>query len=141
MEATFDDSAERKQDIDALIGAASKAPDVSSFLDSFALSPDEVRRGSDKKPDLVLSTIHQAKGLEWDTVFVMGLTEGMLPHTRSSDIEEERRLFYVAISRAKGKLYLSYSMASGRFYSTEEQKLSRFVTELPENSYGIISGI
>lgn len=140
METTFDDAAERKLDIDALIGAAAKAPDVSSFLDSFVLSPDDVRR-SEKKTDLILSTIHQAKGLEWDTVFVMGLAEGMLPHTRSSDVEEERRLFYVAVSRAKAKLYLSYSMASGRFYSTDVLQLSRFVTELPENSYGTISGI
>ena len=117
METTFDDAAERKLDIDALIGAAAKAPDVNSFLDSFVLSPDDVRR-SEKKTDLILSTIHQAKGLEWDTVFVMGLAEGMLPHTRSSDVEEERRLFDVAVSRAKAKLYLSYSMASGRLDST-----------------------
>jgi DNA helicase-2/ATP-dependent DNA helicase PcrA len=141
MESAFDDAEERKPDIDALIGAAAKAPDAGSFLDSFALSP-ESKPGHDgkKSPDLILSTIHQAKGLEWDCVFVMGLAEGLLPHARSSDIEEERRLFYVAISRAKEKLFLSYPAVSGRFYSVEELRPSRFITELPENSYEIISG-
>ncbi|MEK7160729.1 MAG: 3'-5' exonuclease, partial [Patescibacteria group bacterium] len=67
---------------------------------------------------IVLSTIHQAKGLEWDTVFVIGLVNGQFPSYQSfknkKNLEEERRLFYVAVTRAKNKLFLSYPFSPGR---------------------------
>lgn len=152
MESSFDDYAERMPDIDALIGAAARSESISAFLDAFALSPDEplahhalddggpsasstANSAGKRKPDLILSTIHQAKGLEWDVVFVMGLAEGMLPHARASDVEEERRLFYVAVSRAKSRLFLSYPLATGRFYDVRELQISRFLSGLPDSCY------
>jgi DNA helicase-2/ATP-dependent DNA helicase PcrA len=141
LENSFDDAAERKPDIDALIGAAARSESVSDFLDSFALIPDHITDATigtpheRKKPDLVLSTIHQAKGLEWDCVFVMGLAEGMLPNSRAVDMEEERRLFYVAVSRAKNKLFLSYPLASARFYDVSGLQASRFLSDLPDSCY------
>jgi DNA helicase-2/ATP-dependent DNA helicase PcrA len=133
MDETFDDADERKQDIEALVGAASRYQSSSEFLDAFSLdmeSPDHA-----KNNDVVLSTIHQAKGLEWDSVFVIGLIDGVLPHERSFDIEEERRLFYVAASRAKTKLVMSHTSMSGRFYEMGRQRPSRFLLELPSECY------
>ena len=57
----------------------------------------------------MLSTIHSAKGLEWDTVFMVGMEDGVLPHTNSADIEEERRVAYVGVTRARQRLGLTYS--------------------------------
>ncbi len=81
-------------------------------------------------------TVHSAKGLEFDAVFLCGLEDGLFPHQRSllerNGIEEERRLCYVAITRAKKMLFLSYAL-SRRMYGTEMQCLpSRFLHELPE---------
>ena len=58
---------------------------------------------------VVLSTIHSAKGLEWDTVFLVGVEDGVLPHTNCKDIEEERRVAYVGMTRARRRLGLTYS--------------------------------
>jgi hypothetical protein len=70
-------------------------------------------------PKIVLSTIHQAKGLEWTVVFVIHLTNGSFPNERAlkenNGLEEERRLFYVAITRAKEHLYLTYPMTGGHY--------------------------
>ena len=83
-----------------------------------------------------LSSVHQAKGLEYHTVFVIWLTDGMFPSTRSLDtreaIEEERRLFYVAITRAKDELYLTYpQMRLNAGYGDMFQRPSRFLREIP----------
>jgi DNA helicase-2/ATP-dependent DNA helicase PcrA len=91
-----------------------------------------------------LSTVHQAKGQEWRVVFVIGLCDGMFPLARSLDNregeEEERRLFYVAVTRAKDELYLTYPLLrvtggdAGSF-----QRASRFLAELPAESYQELS--
>lgn len=133
LEENFDDYEERKPDIEALVGAASKYESVNEFLEAFSLDLDSPTKPNDHS--VILSTIHQAKGLEWDSVFIMGLADGMLPHERSFDIEEERRLFYVAASRAKKKLVMTYPSSSGKFYEFNELRPSRFLVELPENSY------
>ncbi|HID72541.1 TPA: ATP-dependent helicase, partial [Candidatus Micrarchaeota archaeon] len=75
------------------------------------------------------------KGLEWDSVYIICAADGMLPIGRATDFDEERRLFYVAASRAKQKLVMSYPKASGKFYTFEELEPSRFIQELPEGSY------
>jgi len=86
-----------------------------------------------------LSTIHQAKGLEFKVVFVVMLCDGMFPSNRSLDStegeEEERRLFYVAITRAKDELYISYPMirtVAGGGSDDMIQQPSRFLSELPD---------
>src|SRR5207245_4559816 len=83
-----------------------------------------------------LSSVHQAKGLEFHTVFVIYLSDGMFPSARSLDtsaaLEEERRLFYVAVTRARDELYLSYPhMRLNAGYGDVFQRPSRFLKEIP----------
>ncbi|MFN7990586.1 MAG: ATP-dependent helicase [Candidatus Micrarchaeia archaeon] len=132
MEANFDDHEERKADVEALLGAAAGFPSVGEFLEAFSLDPDSPK--AESRP-VVLSTIHQAKGLEWDSVYILGLADGLLPLARSNDAEEERRLFYVAASRARRNLVMTYSVSSGRFYGHGSLEPSRFLRELPDSLY------
>ena len=85
-----------------------------------------------------LMTIHSAKGLEFDCVFISGLEEGLFPHENSSSdldgLEEERRLMYVAITRARKRLYLSFSQTRMLHGQTRYNVKSRFVEELPESA-------
>lgn len=110
---------ERVQDIEQLAVFAEQQPDLSRFLaeasmqESYATAAAKNTSGKDK---LVLSTIHQSKGLEWDAVFIVHLSAGQFPNDRAlkekNGIEEERRLFYVAITRARKYLYLSYPLTA-----------------------------
>ncbi len=88
---------------------------------------------------LILSTIHQAKGLEWHTVFLIGLVDGQFPHNKvfnePAELEEERRLFYVALTRAKKELYLTYPLFSSNF--GDFGRISQFIRELPEELFNI----
>ena len=91
----------------------------------------------DNQETLTLTTIHQAKGLEWDVVIVIGLTEGLFPHQRSLEtedqVEEERRLFYVAMTRAKRHLLITAPLISSSYFRGASQR-SRFISELPDES-------
>lgn len=93
---------------------------------------DQLREGE----KVVLMTLHSAKGLEFPVVFIVGLEEGLLPHylrlNDRSELEEERRLFYVGMTRAKEELYLSYVRRRGLFGRSFERMPSRFLSELPE---------
>ena len=84
-----------------------------------------------------LMTLHSAKGLEFSIVFMVGLEEGILPHTKSiynpSQLEEERRLCYVGLTRAKEKIFLSFALRRTLFGSTQVNPPSRFLGEIPEN--------
>lgn len=87
------------------------------------------------KDSVTLMTVHSAKGLEFDTVFITGLEEGLFPSLRNDvddDIEEERRLFYVAITRAKRTLYITHANDRIRFGMHEMKMKSRFLHEIPE---------
>ena len=89
---------------------------------------------------MVLSTVHRAKGLEWSRVFIAGLTDGGFPSAKSiGDLEreeEERRVFYVAVTRAKDELYLCYPIMDSRWYDGAIVKRpSLFIQELPEHIY------
>ena len=116
------------------MAAAEEHDNLSGFLQEVALltSADE---GDDERDQAQLLTIHAAKGLEWPIVFVAGLEEGTLPHERSlttpEGIEEERRLCYVALTRAGERLYLSW--AAGRVRG-QQLKPSRFLGEI--EAYG-----
>ncbi len=109
-----DDYPKRRKDLDQVKVLISGYGDLQSFVDDTALDPPEAMNSSalaDESGSLVLSTIHSAKGLEWDVVFVIGLAEGRFPHGNAGfgeQWEEERRLLYVAATRARKKLFLSY---------------------------------
>ncbi len=143
----FDDPEDRLDDLDQLGIFALNYESIEQFLSDVALSEGfqgEMKNQSSEDGDddyLILSTIHQAKGLEWSVVFIIGLVEGQFPNARAlkspEDVEEERRLFYVATTRAKDELYLTQPMTSffgsqmGRTFSGP----SRFITELPIHTY------
>ncbi|MDP2684571.1 MAG: ATP-dependent helicase [bacterium] len=125
LEQEYPDARERMQDLEQLAMFADKQKDIDRFLAEASLqenytqqerSPAEML-GKEKGDKLILSTIHQAKGLEWEVVFVIGLNNGQFPSDRSmkekNGVEEERRLFYVAITRAKKYLYFTYSLSGG----------------------------
>ena len=103
------------------------------FLDEIALVQNEDVLDDDVNR-ITLLTIHQAIGREWPTVFISGLTEGLFPHSRAlmdqEQMEEERRLFYVGITRAKSCLNLSYALRRG--WGDGDSAPSRFLTEIPE---------
>jgi DNA helicase-2/ATP-dependent DNA helicase PcrA len=107
---------------------------LASYLQQIALLTDADQK--DPNADTVkLMTIHAAKGLEFPVVFVGGLEEGLFPSGMSintrEELEEERRLFYVAITRAKGRLYLSYANTRYKFGSLTQNDPSRFIDEIP----------
>jgi ATP-dependent DNA helicase UvrD/PcrA len=148
VEAIYDDYAKmnftnyelRKEDLNQLAAFARQFQDLNEFLSQLALiSNVDAEAAPNQSPDseaVNLSTVHQAKGLEFQTVFVIWLTDGMFPGSRSieqrNDLEEERRLFYVAITRAKDELYLSYPhMRLTGGYGDVFQRPSRFLKEIP----------
>jgi DNA helicase-2/ATP-dependent DNA helicase PcrA len=136
----------REEDLHQLASFGMQFESLDDFLSQLALltnieADDASLLASTEQQDYVrLSTVHQAKGQEWKAVFVVGLCDGMFPLARSLDnlegLEEERRLFYVAVTRAKDELYLAYPLFrmsggdSGGF-----QRPSRFVAELPKTHY------
>ncbi len=131
------DDHQRAENVKELLNAAEEWGDInlSNFLDIVLLATDEDRTDSGEGK-VSLMTIHAAKGLEFPVVFVVGVNEGLLPHQKSmstqDELEEERRLFYVAITRAKQLLYLSYASsqttASGGVYGARR---SAFLDDLP----------
>jgi DNA helicase II / ATP-dependent DNA helicase PcrA len=107
---------------------------LAAYLQQITLLTDADEK--DVNADTVkLMTIHAAKGLEFPVVFVAGLEEGLFPNAMSintrDELEEERRLFYVAITRAKGKLYLTYANTRYKFGSLTQNDPSRFIDEVP----------
>lgn len=140
VKANYDNAKDRLEDLEQLSNFAVNYESLDSFLSDVTLSEGfkgEKAEGYKEGPDeaLVLSTIHQAKGLEWQHVFVIGLTEGQFPHYKIYDnpheIEEERRLFYVAVTRAKNELYLTYPIISFSFTTGQNiNKPSQFIQEL-----------
>ncbi len=114
---------------------AEENPTLNGFLDTVSLLSDTDEIEDDDRVNLM--TIHCAKGLEFNSVFVCGLEEGTFPNQRtmgsSRELEEERRLMYVAITRAKQNLYLSFSRERGWKWDMNRKKMSRFVKEIPLN--------
>jgi DNA helicase-2/ATP-dependent DNA helicase PcrA len=145
--AVFDNAAERDADLAYLAEFAAKYRSLERFLGQLALVGSTVIQddsAEEERPEhLTLTTIHQAKGLEWDVVFVIGLADGKFPHARCLEplerLEEERRLFYVAVTRCKRHLELSVplvNMINGG--NPEICRPSRFVEELPEHVVEVI---
>ena len=148
VEAIYDDYAKvnftnyelRREDLNQLAVFARQFKDVHEFLAQLALisnvDAEAVPNQTAEKEAVNLSSVHQAKGLEFNTVFIIWLTDGMFPSGRSLDtrdaIEEERRLFYVAITRARNELYLTFPhMRLSGGYGDVFQRPSRFLQEIP----------
>jgi len=136
-----DNADERIENLKELLTVARKydkaescSEGISKFLENIALLQDlDKIKNTDNK--ITLMTMHASKGLEFPAVFIVGLEEGLFPHSRTlinpSEIEEERRLCYVAITRAKEKLILTYTKYRTIFGSTETNLPSRFLGEIP----------
>ena len=135
------ESAGRVENIAELIGSAEQYDTLDGFLEAVALVSD----ADDIDPDasvVVLMTLHTAKGLEFPIVFLAGLEEGVFPHIRSlsdpDELEEERRLAYVGITRAQRQLYLTNAFTRTLFGQSQYNPPSRFLKELPEQLVEVI---
>ncbi len=133
----------RKENIKELLAVAKEFNNLQEFLENVALvdSSEQVK----SEESVTLMTLHSAKGLEFKQVFIVGLEEGLLPHSRSIDdleqLEEERRLYYVGITRAKDILHITFARHRSFFGSTKQSIVSRFVAELPEDAIQSINGV
>jgi DNA helicase-2/ATP-dependent DNA helicase PcrA len=130
----------RIENLQELVGVAreyrarSEEPSLSGFLQEISLVSDQDELRGDDGGVVTLMTIHNAKGLEFRAVFVIGMEEGIFPHSRSieeNEIEEERRLCYVGMTRAMEQLTLTHAMARTLFGRREYNLGSRFLDELP----------
>ncbi|HPW55565.1 MAG TPA: ATP-dependent helicase [Thermoanaerobaculaceae bacterium] len=136
VRAQLDNAGARLEDLEQLAIFADGYEGMEAFLDEVTLmnelSGEDVAETAGERERLVLSTVHQAKGLEWRVVFVLWLAEGRFPSSRAEDIEEERRLFYVACTRAKDELVLCHPyVARDRYRVDVILEPSRFLAELP----------
>ncbi|MCB1069456.1 MAG: ATP-dependent helicase [Kiritimatiellae bacterium] len=138
--ATYDNADRRLEDVEELIRFTGKFVGIEDFLNEMSLLTNMDGESDDPHGDdpntIRLSTVHQAKGLEWAAVIVIWMADGMFPSGRSisetDDDSEERRLFYVAVTRARDELYLcSPAMRRGRDGSVQYYTPSRFVQEIP----------
>lgn len=143
LDAKFPDALNRKEDIHQMSNFAMQFDSLERFLSELSLlgQIEGEESGTETSADRVrLSTIHQAKGLEWQAVFVIYMVEGRFPSARvgkePEDLEEERRLFYVAATRAKNHLYMTYVLFSESFYQGPNfHRPSRFLKELNQDYY------
>jgi DNA helicase-2/ATP-dependent DNA helicase PcrA len=141
------DAEARLENLEELIAAAEDyvhedpGGTLEGFLDSIALMSD-IDELKDAESRVTLMTLHSAKGLEFPAVFLTGLEEGVFPHARSvdtpADLEEERRLCYVGITRAEQRLYLSYALHR-RIHGYGVGEPSRFLREMPEEQLALIN--
>ncbi|MBK7979722.1 MAG: ATP-dependent helicase [Ignavibacteriae bacterium] len=142
FKSIYDDFNKRKKDLEIFINITENYKSLNSLLTDMALEPPleslaDVSEEDKEKEILSLSTIHSAKGLEWHTVFIIHAVEGFFPSSMSYDkiesLEEERRLMYVAATRAKQNLYISYPMnIFDRHNGMTLSKPSRFIAEVSE---------
>jgi DNA helicase II / ATP-dependent DNA helicase PcrA len=139
MKEKFANYETRREDLNTLEGYAGQFEDAGEFLSQLALlgSVETADTFAGENEQMTLSTVHQAKGLEWKVVFIPWLTEGMFPSARSMEspesMEEERRLFYVAVTRCQDELHLTYpEMRTHGGYGDPYQRPSRFLHEIPE---------
>ncbi|MBI2330322.1 UvrD-helicase domain-containing protein [Candidatus Daviesbacteria bacterium] len=142
--AYLDDSTEegkmRVENVKELRSVAEEFPNLTEFLENVALVENNNLRGQRKNIDadaVTLMTLHSAKGLEFPIIFMVGMEEGLFPHSRSMldtrEMEEERRLMYVGITRAKIKLYLTYARQRLYFGQRSNNLVSRFLTDIPQD--------
>ncbi|HEY1252441.1 MAG TPA: ATP-dependent helicase [Thermoanaerobaculia bacterium] len=142
--AKFPNANARLDDLEQFAQFAQTYESLPAFLEDVTLfnelSGEDVVAGESEDDRVVLSSVHQAKGLEWSRVIVIGLSEGRFPSYRSAStdegLEEERRLFYVAVTRAKNEVALVYPMLARDRYGVDViLEPSRFLAELPDGVY------
>jgi DNA helicase II / ATP-dependent DNA helicase PcrA len=126
----------RIENVEELLGAASEVGSLADFLTEVSLvaDTDEVDRDDSS---VTLMTLHTAKGLEYPVVFIAGMEEGVFPHLRAigepEELEEERRLCYVGVTRARERLYLSHAWCRSLWGDTQYNPPSRFLAEIPDH--------
>jgi DNA helicase-2/ATP-dependent DNA helicase PcrA len=130
----------RVENVKELRSVAAEFPDLNQFLENVALIQQEYLPTGKINPQkdnnvITLMTAHAAKGTEFPIIFIIGLEEGLFPHARAlmekNEVEEERRLCYVAMTRAKEKLYLSYTKRRFYFGENSQSQASRFLADIP----------
>ncbi len=142
FEAKYDDFNKRRKDLEALSNIASNYSNTTTFLADMVLEPprdsvNDIDQEDKDDEQLVISTIHSAKGLEWHSVFIMHAMDGFFPSAQSFEkqetIEEERRLMYVAVTRAKRNLFISYpTNIFDRYNGYTIAMPSRFIANVPD---------
>ncbi len=140
-DATVEEEAYRLENIKELRSVATQFPILVAFLENVALMeaeymPSHLKDLDHHRQAVTLMTMHAAKGLEFPIVFMVGMEEGLFPHSRAlmdkEELEEERRLCYVGITRAKERLYLSYANRRLFFGNRTQNMISRFIADIPE---------
>jgi DNA helicase II / ATP-dependent DNA helicase PcrA len=139
------EAAGRIENLGELVGSAREFTRLDEFLEQVALVADTDDLDDDNH--VVLMTLHSAKGLEFPAVFIVGMEEGVFPHSRAltepTELEEERRLAYVGITRAQQRLFLAHAWSRQLFGSTNYNPPSRFIDEIPPeliDQIGAVSG-
>jgi len=140
----FDNAKDRVDDLHELVNFAHTYKTIRKLLHDITLREsfkgETINGAASHDEHVVLSTIHQAKGLEWKNVFIIGLSEGQFPHAKSKEepeeLEEERRLFYVATTRTKNELYLVHPITRYDYQmGTVITRKSLFLEELNKELY------
>lgn len=138
----------RIENVKELRSVAEEFKDLNQFLENVALIQEEyMPKEKDNLKDInkekiTLMTVHSAKGTEFSIVFMIGMEEGLFPHSRSinerDEVEEERRLCYVAMTRAKDKLYISYTQKRFYFGESSANQVSRFINDIPPHLLDVL---
>jgi DNA helicase-2/ATP-dependent DNA helicase PcrA len=144
LKASFDNASSRTEDVLQFMAFADRYESLQDLLSDLSLLSGPEAADSTKSKDresVVLSTVHQAKGLEWKVVFIVWLAQGMFPNLRAVEesgdlgLEEERRLFYVAVTRAREQLHLLYPRFWPKSYAGDPwQQPSQFLSEIPRTA-------
>lgn len=141
-DTNVEEEAYRLENIKELRSVAAEFPKLVEFLENVALveqeyTPKHVAKHDENRNAVTLMTMHAAKGLEFASVFMVGMEEGLFPHSRSlmerDELEEERRLCYVGVTRAKERLYLTYANKRLFFGTRTQNMISRFIADMPQH--------
>lgn len=139
-----EENEQRIENIQELKSVASQFVDLAEFLENVSLIESSDKPRADDYNAVTLMTIHAAKGLEYKVVFIVGMEEGLFPHTQSmaalEELEEERRLCYVAITRAMEKVFLTYANTRLYFGNIQANLPSRFLDEIPAEILEFLGG-
>ncbi len=131
-----DEGTTRLENLMELMSVAEQFPELSEFLENVALIESSDKPNLQDVPAVTLMTIHASKGLEFPWVFLVGMEEGLFPHSRAlmddTELEEERRLCYVAVTRAKERVFLTNARSRVYFGSIQANDPSRFLFEMPQ---------